>query len=265
MEIFEIIISLIIIIGIGLILYLILRDPILMFKSLLRGIKGDDNLKIKIIFSPIWVPIWLIDRLFKLKLYINDFEDASQPKDIKFTDYDKYIQVDTEDIVFIEKILKSFNSEYDPKDYNYSLNGAVVKLTKQDVFTLVKIEREIDFNSFNALIHYISNSAPQNRIFHAKGILINRRNRADSYFCFVDIAFSLKLIGKTYRNKKMYVGFDTENTGCEKIFLNSNIEYFKNFNFDKFDSDVMKLRFSNVEIKPSTQHAVYFTPHILAD
>lgn len=246
MDTFEIIILLIFMIGIGFILYLILRDPILMFKSLLRGLKGDGNWKVKVLFSPIWIPIWLIDRFFKLKLYINDFEDASRPKDIKFTDYDKYIQIDTDDSDYIRKIIKSFRNDYDPKDYNYTLNGAVIKLSQHDDFTTLKFEKNIDFNSFNALIQYIDNSAPQNRVYHVKGILINQKNRSDSYFCFVDTAYPLKLIGKTFCNQKIYVDFDPEKND-EKIYYNSNIDYFKNFKFDKFESDLIRLKFKDIE------------------
>ena len=247
MDTFEIIIILIFIIGIGFILYLILRDPILMFKSLLLGLKSDGNWRLKILFSPIWIPFWLIDRLFKLKLFIKDFEDASRLKDIKFTDYDKYIQIDTDDSDYIEKIIKSFRKDYNPKDYNYTLNGAEIKLSQHDDFTTLRFEKNIDFNSFNALIQYMDNSAPQNRVYHVKGILINRQNRSDSYFCFVDTAYPLKLIGKTYRNKKMYVDFDPEKNDNERIYYNSNIDYFKNFKFDKFESDLIRLKFKDIE------------------
>lgn len=239
----EIIISFIFAFGIGSILYLILRDPVLMFKSLLRGLKFDRDFTLKIAFSPIWAPIWLIDKLFNLKLYIKNFEDASQPKSIKFTEYDKYIKVDTDDAYFIEGIVKAFYKAYDPNDYNHRLNGAVIKLARQNNYSLIKFEKDVDFNSFHAFIQYMDNSAPQNKVFHVKGVLINRQNRSDSYFCFVDTAFPLKLIGKTYRNKKMYVDYDPEKKENAKIYLNSNIDYFKNFNFDKFESDLISLEF----------------------
>jgi hypothetical protein len=185
MEAFEIIILLIFIIGIGYILYLLLHDPVLMLKTLLRSLKSDGNLRLKILFSPVWIPIWLMDKLFKLKLYVKDFEDASRPKDIKFTDYDKYIQVDTNDSDYIATILNSFHNDYDPKDYHYTLNGALIKLAKHDACTFLKIEKNIDFNSFNALIQYMDNSAPKNRVYHVKGILINKNNCSDSYFCLL--------------------------------------------------------------------------------
>jgi hypothetical protein len=138
---FEIIVILIFVVGIGFILYLILRDPILIIKSLLRGLKADGDWRLKILFSPIWSPIWLIDKVFKFKLYVKNVEEASRPKDIKFIDYDKYIQIDNHDTDYIEKILISFHNDYDPKNYNYTLNGAEVKLTNYDEFTFLKIEK----------------------------------------------------------------------------------------------------------------------------
>lgn len=120
-------------------------------------------------------------------------------------------------------------------------------MAKQDDYTILKIEKDVNFTSYHVLIQYIDNSAPKNYVYHVKGILINRKNRADSYFCFVDLEFPLKLIGKTYRNKKMYVDFSPDKKDNEKIYFNPNIDYFKNFRFDKFESDLIKLKFKNIE------------------
>jgi len=243
MDVFQIVIIFIFSIGIAFILYLIFRDPILMLKSLLRGLKPDGNLILFILFLPIWGPIWVIDKLLGLKIYIKDFEDASRPNKIDFSNYDKYIQINSTDLKYIESIITSFRENFDPNDYNYSLNGADIKFAKSDNYVLIKVEEEINFESFNVLVQYIDNSAPQNTIYHVKGILINKLEIADSYFVFFSTAFPLKLIGKTYHNKKMYVDYDLENAECEIIFYNSNIENFKNFNFDKFLSEVSVLNF----------------------
>ena len=243
MDIFELIIIGFFVIGIGFMLYLIFRDPIFMFKSFLRGLKADNNWRLKILFFPIWAPIWLIDKIFGLKLYIKEFEEASNPKKISFSEYDKYLQISTSDLVRIENILKSFKNEFDPKNYNYSLNGSKIRISEFDKNVIVKIEQEIEFASINALIQYIDNSSPQNTVYNVKGIFINRKDQAKSYFVFFDTAFPLKLIGKTYRNKKMYVDINPENETTELIFLNSNMDYFKNFDFDKFKNEITKIRY----------------------
>ncbi len=240
------------IIGIGFLLYLILRDPIFMFKSFLRGLKADSNWRLKILFFPIWGPTWLIDKIFGLKLYIKEFEEASNPQTISFSEYNKYLLINTSDLVHIENILKSFQNEYDPKDYKYSLNGSRIKISEFDENVIVKFEQEIEFASMNALIQYIDNSAPQNKVYNAKGIFLNTKNRANSYFIFFDTAFPLRLIGKTYKNKKMYVDLYSEIETKELIYLNSNMDYFKNFDFDKFENEISRLRYMDLEIKPST-------------
>ncbi len=251
MNTFDLIISIIFIVGIGLVLYLILRDPIYMFKSFLRGLKSHPNWVAKIIFSPIWLPALLIDRIFGLKLFIKEFEDASKPVKISFPKYDKYILVNTIDLVHIEKVLHSFERDYDPTQFNSRMNACKIKTSEYGENLILKLENEIEFNSFNRLVHYLDNSAPQDKVYNVKGILINNNTKPDSYFIFNDTAFTLKLIGKTYKNKKMYVDIKPESELNDTIFLNSNMDYFKNFDFDKFDNEIYRLIFKEFKLKPS--------------
>lgn len=245
MDTSEIIIALILVLGIGYVLYLILQDPVLLLKSFLRGLKNDNNWKTLIIFFPIWGPIWLVDRAFGLKIYIKDFEEASSPKRINFKDFDKYILVNTVDKEFIEKVIMTFQTDFDPIEYNCNLGGSDIKMSDLENEIVIKIENEVRFDSFNALIQYMDNSAPQNQVYNVKGILLNRQNRAESYFVFFDTAFILKLIGKSYQNKRLYVYIDPEKGNNEIIYFNSNIDNFKNFNFDKFESMVTILNFKD--------------------
>ena len=251
MDIFDLIISIIFIFGIGLVLYLILRDPIYMLKSFLRGLKSHPNWVAKIIFSPIWVPACIIDRIFGLKLFIKEFEDASRPAKILFSEYDKFIFVNSTSIEHIEKGLHSFESDYDPTEFNYHLNDCKIKTSKFGENLILKLENEIEFNSFNSLVHYLDNSAPQDKVYNVKGILINKNTKPDSYFIFNDTAFTLKLIGKTYKNKKMYVDINPETELNDTIFFNSNMDYFKNFDFDKFENEIYRLKFKELKLKPS--------------
>jgi hypothetical protein len=106
----------------------------------------------------------------------------------------------------------------------------------------------IDFQTYNSLILCMDNSAPNNSVYNVKGVLLNRMKKINSYFIFPDFAFSLKLIGKTYKNKKIYVSFDPESGDNEMIYFNSNIEYFKNFNFDRFESEIQGLHFREIDL-----------------
>lgn len=245
----EIIIISVFILGIGWIVYLVFRDPIYMFKTFLRGLKSFRAGRLAIVFIPIWGPFWLIDKLFGFKIFIDKIEDASKPKSIDFKDYDLYVLIDTYDTKLIELILWSFEQEEDFTDCQIGLNGAEVSLAKLGDNSVLKLDAGIGFNSFNALVQYIDNSAPSGSLFHTKAILLDRRIRDNSYFCFVDTAYLGKLIGKTINNRKMYVNIDHENQDKGTIYFNSNMVYFKNFNFDRFRTNLFQLRFKNVIIK----------------
>ena len=251
MDIFELIISIIFVVGIVLVLYLILREPIHMLKSFLRGLKSHPNLAAQIVFLPIWLPAWIIDKIFGLKLFIKEFEDASKPAKISFSDYDKYIFINTTNLDHIEKVLHLFESDYDPIEFNYQLNGCKIKTSEFGGNLILKLENEIEFNSYNSLVHYFDNSASQDKVYNVKGILINKNTRPDSYFIFNDTAFLLKLIGKTYKNKKLYVDINPETELNDTIYFNSNMDYFKNFDFDKFENEIYRLKFKELKLKPS--------------
>lgn len=245
---FQTLFKLILAVGIIYLIYLLMLDPVLIFKSFLRGLKNNDRLRYKLIFSPIWIPIWIIDKLFNLKIYIDVLEEASVPVKIRFSDYDKYIQIDSNDLSHIKTILESFSNAFDLAEFNYPIKNTIINVTQNNDYTILKIEKDIHFETFNTIIKYIDNSAPQYIVYNVKGVLLNKIQRDESYFCFVDNAYSQKLIGKTYRNKKMYVCLDTENESEDRIYYNSNIDSFKNFKFDKFESEMSRESFKSLNI-----------------
>ena len=244
---FDLVISIVFVIGFTLILYLVLRDPIYIFKALLRGLKTHPNWIVRIIFSLVWGAVWIIDKMFGFKLYIREFEEASKLQQISFLEYDKYIWVNTTNLKHIKNVLKSFENDYDPVEYNYSLNGCKIEISEHRESAVLKPGKDIEFKSFNHLIHYLDNSAPQSIVYNVKGVLLNQRNRAKSYFIFPDMAFPIKLIGKTYTGKKMYVDINPSTELNDTIYFNSNMEYFKNLNFDQFENDIDKLNFKEID------------------
>ncbi|TKG89214.1 hypothetical protein EYV94_25825 [Puteibacter caeruleilacunae] len=246
MNISELIISVVFIMGIGSVLYLILRDPIYLFKSILRGLKSHPNLWARMILSPIWLPAWLIDKIFGLKLFIKKFEDASRPVKISFSNYDKYILINSTNLEYIKKVLHSFESDYNPTKFKYRLNGCEIKASEFGEKLVLKMENEIEFNSFNHLVHYLDNSISRDSLYNVKGILIDKNTKANSYFIFNDTAFSLKLIGKTFKNKKMYVDINSNTEVNDTIYFNSNMDFFKNFNFDNFEYEIHRLKFKEL-------------------
>uniref|UniRef100_UPI00321731BF hypothetical protein n=1 Tax=uncultured Draconibacterium sp. TaxID=1573823 RepID=UPI00321731BF len=182
---------------------------------------------------------------------MKEFEDASRPVKILFSEYDKYIFVNSTNLVHIEKMLHSFERDYDPTEFNYRLNGCKIKTSEFGENLILKLEDEVEFNSFNSLVHYLDNSAPKDNVYNVKGILINKNAKADSYFIFNDTAFLLKLIGKTYKNRKVYVDINPETELNDTIFFNSNMDYFKKFDFDKFENEIYRLKFKELKLKAS--------------
>lgn len=136
--------------------------------------------------------------------------------------------------------------DFDSAKFNYQLNGCKIKISEFGENLILKPDNEIEFNSFNNLVHYLDNSAPKDNVYNVKGILINKKEKEYSYFIYNDSAFQLKLIGKTFKNKKIYVDINPESEINDTIYFNSNIDYFKNLNFKKFENKIHKLKFKEL-------------------
>jgi hypothetical protein len=247
MDLSELFIALVFIVGLGYMLYIIIRDPILMLKSLLRNMKSTSNWRIRAVFSPIWIPVWIIDKIFDLKIYIDNFEDASRQQSIDLSKYDKYIRIDTDDVETNKNEINQFVESHlaENPDFNYKdieLNYSIVgdKL-------IIKTEKNIRLSIYYGLVEYITYTSPQNRIFHVKAVLINSHCRENSFFLFAESYYKNRLIGKTYKNKKIYVETDRDK---QCIYYNSNIDCFKNFKFNKFMAEVVRLKYKAIKIEP---------------
>jgi hypothetical protein len=252
MELFGIIIFLALFIGTVFILQIILKDPGFIFKSFIRYLKDGSTDQLKIASFLIWGPLWIIDKIFNFKWFIESFEEASIPVNIQFNEFSKYIIIHNCEIVEFENILKLFQSDFNIYGIKYKVCNNDFNLSDLKSKLLVHFYNKIEFPIMNSLIQYIENSAPKNKCYNVKGIFINQNNLEKSYFIFSDTKFSLKLIGKTFNNKKMYVDLDAELEEKELIFLNTNMDYFDNFNFEKFEDNVNKIKFMETEIKPGT-------------
>jgi hypothetical protein len=221
-------------IGIGLLIYLIFRNPVYILKGFLRGLKDHWNPFVILASSIIWGPIWVIDKIFRLKIFIAEFEDASSAKPISFLDFDKYISIDKNDTDRIIKVVKKEKC------------NAVITISQSGKNTILKIDNDIPFYAFNSMVQVLSHSSTDGSVSHAKGILIHRLKKEESYFIFYDSAFTLKLIGKTEENKKIYVDLNSKIKTEEKIYFNSNMDNFNKFNFEEFEENVSQLNFESI-------------------
>ena len=243
MATFDIILILIFATGIGLILYLIFRDPVLMLRSFLRALKSDGSYRLMILLFPIWGPAWLIDKIFGFKIYAESFEEASKERTIPYDDYEKYVIINTDNVKSVNKYIDSFNADYDSKDFDYSLNGAVIKTATLNSDTVMQLDSKVPFKSYKMLISYLDNSAPKNKVFNVRGVLISKNRNAKSLSFVRNVAYPGKLVGKDQRNRKLYLDFLSNNSDKTVIYYNPDIDYIRKFNFRRFENEVARLRF----------------------
>ncbi len=239
MTLIEIFIVFVFVTGLTYAIILIARDPIYSLKAFLRALKPS-NIFIIVLF-PIWFPIWIADKIFDLRIYVESIEDDSKEKRIEFKDFNKYIIIESLDIKKIEEIIDSFIEEYDPKEFNYSLKNVDIRFFEFNESILLVLSENIGFETFNMLVYFLSNGISDSKIYAVKGIVINKFHRNMSYFINSEYNYEMKLTGKDYKNKKLYVEFTSENNSTERIYYNPSLEYVKNFNFDKFINDINNL------------------------
>ena len=240
MDIIEIIVILAFIIGIGLIIYVFLRDPIPIIYSILRFLKPDRILN-KIVFLPIWGTIWIIDRIFKLKIYITDFEESSSSKEITLAEFEKYIIVNTIDKERVLNILRSFKSDSEIIKEGFTLENNKVDIADFNDQIIIKPDKAISFDTIKVLVSYLSNSASQTSTYDTKGILIHKSNFKYSFFFYPDSSGMLK--GRTGKNRKIYLDYKAQPDEPDKIFFNRDIETVKHISFNTITSQIRRCRF----------------------
>jgi len=240
MDFIEIIIFLIFLLGLGYLLFLILRDPILMIKTFLRGMKS--NHRLAIISFPIWIPMWLIDKAFDLKIFIKNFEEASVKSKIDFKNFNQYLIVNGAVKSDLMKIINDFRTEKDVDDILNKINSIDISITESFNKIILKIRNNDSFYAFKMLINIIDNVAPQNKIYNVTGILLDKSDISKSFYLQKN-STDLKLYGKTYMNKKIYANID-ETEDIDLIYFNTNIELIKRFNFDKFKNNTSELNYT---------------------
>jgi hypothetical protein len=234
MESYQTIFVILFAIGIGFLIYTLFGDPGYILKGILRILKNHINPFVFLVSSIIWGPIWIIDKIFDLKIFISVFDDASIAKPISFTDFDKYISIDKNDTDRIIKIVKKEKC------------NTAVTISPFGKSTILKIDNKIPFHAFNSMVLALSHISTDGLVSHAKGILINRLTKDESYFIFYDSAIPLKLIGKTGENKKIYVDLNFKSKPEEKIYFNSNMDNFKKMNFEEFEENIRQLVFERI-------------------
>jgi hypothetical protein len=109
--------------------------------------------------------------------------------------------------------------------------------------------------TFKVLMRYLYNSSTNNKVWTVKGVLIDNKKIENSFYISITPEVSDKLLGLTYKNKKIYAKLLDESNDNDKIYYNSDIDYQKKFDFDNFLYEMMNCDFKKI-LKPSTQQVV---------
>jgi len=252
MDIFGTIIFVVIIALIGWAIFIFLKDPILMLKSFLRGLKGG-NIRLAILTFPIWGFFWLIDKALNLGIFIKTIEEVSESFNIEFSKYEKYILLNDSDLTEISKVFAQFIESFDKDEYNYSITETLISFSLLRKETILKLTGKLEFETFKHLINFLSNHQNGKTLYSPFGILIGKHH-IDSFYLYKDLQYDFELVGRNKLGyKKIYskldLGEDTESV--DKIFYNSNFEISKGFDFDKFIEQTGAARFEELKILPN--------------
>ncbi len=113
MNAFEVVIAVIIIPGLLYMVYIIWNVPVYLLKNMLRNFRGADW-EISLATFPIWGIAWIIDKLFKLDIFIMEFEVASKPINIISEQYDRFLTIGTiNTLQEKDAIVKSFDIKHE--------------------------------------------------------------------------------------------------------------------------------------------------------
>jgi len=253
MDTFGIIIFVIIISLIGWLIFIFLKDPILMLKSFLRGLKTG-NIRLAILTFPIWGFFWIIDKILDLGIFIKNIEEASIPFEIEFPKYKSFILLNDTDLVEISNVLTRFMESFDKDEYNYSISETAFSFSLLRKETILKVTGKLEFETFKHLINFLSNHQNGKILYSPIGIMVGKSHIDNSFYIYKDWNYDFELIGRNKAGyKKIYskldLGEDTKS--IDKIFYNSNFEISKGFDFDKFIEQAGAARFEELKILPN--------------
>ena len=201
--------------------YLFLREPRHIIISYLRGLHELPWWYRSKIFAFIIVaPFWLIDRMFNLKIFINDISEASKDYKVDFENSDKYLLIKNKNKEEVLDAIEKLLSENNTKD-----KVEVISLNRWKSYVVVKLDKTISFSKFNGLLYRLSN------LFFAKAVVINRVDRSSSYYLVHNEDAEYQLVGRNGRGQKIYVDM-----GRTKAYLsiNINVQYVPFFSFNRF-------------------------------
>ena len=252
MDTFDIIMVILLFGGLGIALYYFLKEPGKILKDVLNMMKNS-GIRGEILFSPIWFPVWIIDKGFKLNIFektASDFQtnddllyESERSEKINFNDYDTYIFIHKVEIDEIIKMINDFNDTCQVRLNNYYFTRLGNNLT------ILKNE-SLTFSDYVSLIQWISTfNNSKNKVI---GITKNTIDVHKSFFIENDSTGKHinSLIGKNYMGKSfsVYV-IEAYN---DTLDFNNSIKTLNNFKFDGYFKLFAEVKFEKLEILHSS-------------
>lgn len=242
----ELFINVLLIGSVAYIFYLILREPILLLKSLIRGLK-DVSSPMQILLVFIWGPIWIIDKIFGLKIFINETEEASVKFEIQKDDYTKYCiieGVNLEDLkAQIDDFITDCKSDTSLGKFDYSL----FKLVQNIDGVILFFPNSVNLKAIFELHTILANYQIEDKLLYIRSVFLNNKKTRKSFYLLSRFDSKSWLVGKNGLGKKLYVDVYSNdiNDGC--LHYNSNLDYISSFNLWKFKRRVKNAHFISMK------------------
>lgn len=239
------------IIGLGYLIYIVVDDPIRIFRSLFRCFKPNTGKIVwRIIKAPFWIIILFFDYFFKLGIDIKHYTEVSKEIDFKYSNYDNVIIIETNNLSFIENQMRIIKRNIKNDNMDYDLSQIIFEYAIVNNRTYIKMKNG-NFAVFKTIVSYLDNIDENSRIIRTRGILKSRLNVKDSICFEYEIYYSSILIGKDYRGRKLYVTINCRNINDSKYYYNSEIDKMSYFKLSKAIEEIESLNFNKWKIKLS--------------
>jgi len=251
MDIYTILIYLLsglsIILGISLV-YLLIKEPKEILYGILRGMKDTGRFETNLLFSPIWVPAFVLDKYFKLGIYKPDEEGTNQDDvvyesvaklDIDFSQYQKYIIVNQSNLMELNNAIAECYETTPEEDFK----GICYHCT-QDQFIL-EIRDNCNFYNYHYLIQWLNNELISNKNIEIYGLALNESNPMLSYYVVNDKTGQHinSLTGKTFGGDVFSVNLLEDYEKKQWLDINNKIKIDREIEMNSITTDFSNLEF----------------------
>lgn len=249
MDIYDIIDYLILGIVVFLVLWLVyslITRPKEILFSILRYMKGG-TISATIIFSPIWIPAWLLDKRFKLGIYRVDSDisddiiyESEKDLSIDFKVCQKFIfakSVEFRNLVATITNCYETTPDIDFVKFKYLIKGETI---------IIKTSDSCTFYNYHYLVQWLDTYLTKSKHKEIYGLVVNNSNPDSTYYVVADKTgiHINSLTGKTLKGDKFSINLLDDFEINERLGINNAIKLDR-----KLDIDLLLAGIENIELK----------------